>query len=378
MLDLSAAFDTIDHETLIHRLERHFGISGKPLAWMRSYLTDRYQTVCIDGELSQPVLMKYSAPQGSVLGPKNYTMYTKPVGAICRKHGLNNHFYADDSQLYLSFKPVDKISTELTIHRVENCLKDIVSWMNNNMLKLNADKTELIIFSSESNAQSVSNISVSVDSSEIKQSSSVRNLGAFLDSNMKMEKHVNSVCRNTYAQLRQIGHIRQYLTTNATKSLINSLVISRLDYCNALLYGIPKLSINKLQNVQNTAARIISRISKYDHITPVLRHLHWLPVQLRIKYKILTHTYKALFNQAPKYVVDMLETYTPSRNLRSNNSSLTLVVPKSRTVRYGDRSFQVAAARLWNEHPSGIRDCETLSSFKKALKTHYFIEVYEK
>jgi hypothetical protein len=128
MLDLSAAFDTIDHETLIHRLERHFGISGKPLAWMRSYLTDRYQTVCIDGELSQPVLIKYSVPQGSVLGPKNYTMYTKPVGAICRKHGLNNHFYADDSQLYLSFKPVDKISTELTIHRVENCLKDIVSW----------------------------------------------------------------------------------------------------------------------------------------------------------------------------------------------------------------------------------------------------------
>jgi hypothetical protein len=101
-------------------------------------------------------------------------------------------------------------------------------------------------------------------------------------------------------------------------------------------------------------------------------------VPLRIKYKILTHTYKALFNQAPKFVVNMLETYTPFRNLRSKNCSLTFVVPKSRTVRYGDRSFQVAAARLWNEHPSGIRDCETLSSFKKALKTHYFIEVCEK
>ena len=99
---MSAAFDTIDHNTLLNRLKNHFGITGKPLAWMSSYLSDRYQTVCIDGELSKPVLMQYSVPQGSVLGPKNYNVYTKSVVDICRNHRLNYHFYADDSQLHLS------------------------------------------------------------------------------------------------------------------------------------------------------------------------------------------------------------------------------------------------------------------------------------
>jgi len=146
MLDLSAAFDTIDHTTLLNRLEQHFGITNKPLRWMKSYLTDRYQTVCIDGELSKPVLMTYSVPQGSVLGPKNYSLYTKPVGAICRKHNLQHHFYADDSQLYMSFKPKDSVSREDALQRIEACVTDIVLWMNNNLLKINADKTEVIIF----------------------------------------------------------------------------------------------------------------------------------------------------------------------------------------------------------------------------------------
>ena len=120
MLDLSAAFDTIDHRTLLHRLEHMFGIAGKPLEWMSSYPSGRYQTVTIDGKLSEPVKMTFSVPQGSVLGPKFYTIYTTPVGAICKKHGLfSYHFYADDSQLYLSFKPTDQVTGAEAIRRVE-------------------------------------------------------------------------------------------------------------------------------------------------------------------------------------------------------------------------------------------------------------------
>ena len=206
--------------------------------------------------------------------------------------------------------------------------------------------------------------------------SSVRNLGAFLDSNMKMEQHVNNVCRNCYAQLRQIGHIRPYLTNKSTKPLVNSLVTSRLDYCNALLYGVSKQSMTKLQHVQNTAARIVTKTLKYDHTTPILRELHWLLVECRAEYKILTYTYEALNNQSPAYIRDIHEVYTPARNLRSQNNAVTLVVPKSRTVRHGDRCFKAAAARLWNTLPPGIRNCNTLPSFKRALKTHYFIRFY--
>ena len=156
MLDLSAAFDTIDHERMLVRLETHFGITGQPLAWMKAYLSDRFQTGCIDGELSKPVHMTYSVPQGSVLGPKFYVMYTKPVGAICRKHRINAHFYADDSQLYMSFKPTNPATIEDTINQVTDyCLNDITHWMNTNMLKLNSEKNELIVFTSDRDKNAV-------------------------------------------------------------------------------------------------------------------------------------------------------------------------------------------------------------------------------
>ena len=134
--------------------------------------------------------------------------------------------------------------------------------------------------------------------------------------------------------------------------------------------------LNKLQKVQNTAARIITRTSRFEHITPILKELHWLPVQYRIQYKILTITYKALHDQSPVYIRNLLEIYQPRRTLRSQNDSSTLVIPKSRTVTYGNRMFSTVAPKLWNALPSRIRDLSTLCSFKQSLKTHLFIQVY--
>ena len=372
LLDLSAAFDTIDHQTLLQRLEHCFGVSGKPLSWMASYLTDRYQTVCVDGELSEPVLMEYSVSQGSVLGPKHYVMYTKPLGDVIRAHGLQHHFYADDTQLYLSFKPNDKVVQSEALTRIENCLKDIELWMHQNMLKLNADKTEVMLFSSKHNSKSMDTISVNVGNSIIESTSCVRNLGVMFDSTMSMEQQVNAVCRSGYGQLRKIGRIRRYLSSEATKSLVNGLVTSRIDYCNALLHGLPNTLIDKLQRVQNTAARIVTRTSRRSHITPVLKDLHWLPVQYRIQYKILVHTYNALHDRSPLYIKDMLNIYRPTRTLRSQNS-LTLVIPRTRTLRYGQRSFTHSAASSWNSLPNNIREAKTIYLFKKLLKTHFFL-----
>lgn len=375
MLDLSAAFDTIDHQTLLQRLKQNFGISGKPLKWIHSYLSDRYQTVTIDNKLSKPVKMNYSVPQGSVLGPKFFTMYTKPVGSICTKHGLNHHYYADDGQLYLSFKPKSVADKTEALQRIENCLSEIVTWMNINMLKINADKTELIVFTSQKNEKHVQSVTVNISDENIKQSKNVRNLGAFFDSNMTMEKHISSVCKSCYGQLRQIGHIRKYLDTDGTKSLVNSLVTSRMDYCNALLSGVPLKLLNQLQHLQNTAARVISRTSRYDHITPILKELHWLPVPKRVEFKTLVHTFKALHDQSPKYLKDLLEIHQPKRTLRSSNS-IQLVVPKQRTARFGERSFSSAAPKLWNATPSDIRDSKTVDVFKRSLKTHFFKLAY--
>ena len=372
LLDLSAAFDTIDHGVLLHRLEHCFGISGKPLSWMTSYLADRYQSVCVDGELSEPVLMGCSVPQGSVLGPKHYVMYTKPLGDVIRKHGLHHHFYADDTQLYISFKSKDDVAQTEALSRIESCLKDIESWMHHNMLKLNADKTKVMLFYSRHNAKSMDTISVTVGNTLIASTSHVKNLGVMFDSTMTMEKQVNNVSRSCYGQLRKIGRIRRYLSSEATKSLVNGLVTSRLDYCNALLHGLPKSLIDKLQRVQNTAARIITRTCRRSHITPVLKELHWLPIQYRIQYKILVHTYNALNDRAPVYIKEMLDVHTPIRTLRSQ-SSLTLVTPRIRTVTYGKRHFNHAAPSLWNALPNNIKEAKTVSTFKKLLKTHFFL-----
>ena len=209
-------------------------------------------------------------------------------------------------------------------HRVEQCLQEIVLWMNANMLKLNADKTEVILFTSQRNSQYIEDVELKIGGSNIKPSTSVKNLGATLDSKMVMDHRVNSVTRTCYAQIRKIGHIRKYLTTNATKSLINSLVTSRLDYCNGFLYGLPKSTLNKLQIAQNTAARLITKTPRFDHITPILKEQHWLKVQDRIKNKILIQTYKSMNGQSMVYLQDMLKIYEPKRNLRSKKKQLLL------------------------------------------------------
>ena len=148
------------------------------------------------------------------------------------------------------------------------------------------------------------------------------------------------------------------------------MVVSRLDYCNSLLHGLPKVVTNRLQRVQNTAARIVTRTPKYEHISPVLRQLHWLPVEKRIQFKSLVHAYKCLHDQAPRYLSDMIEVYKPQRVLRSEGS-LTLVVPRART-QYGERRFSVSTAKLWNKLPEGLQKAPTLNIFKAMLKTHLF------
>ena len=131
--------------------------------------------------------------------------------------------------------------------------------------------------------------------------SNVRNLGVIFDKNLTMEKQVSSVLKSCFHQIRTIGSIRQYITTDACKTLVHSLVTSRLDYGNALLYGITTALMCRLQKVQNSAARLVTRTRKHDHITPVLFSLHWLPVEYRCQYKLLTYTYKALHGTAPEY-----------------------------------------------------------------------------
>ncbi|KAL0148905.1 hypothetical protein M9458_055709 [Cirrhinus mrigala] len=224
LLDLSAAFYTIDHDILIDRLQNYAGIQGQALRWFRSYLSDRYHFVYLNGELSQLSPVKYGVPQGSVL--------------------------------------------------------------------------------------------------------------------------------------------------------VHAFMTSRLDYCNALLGGCPASLINKLQIVQNAAARVLTRSRKYNHITPILKSLHWLPIRFCISYKILLLTYKALNGLAPAYLTSLLPCYNPSRSLRLQNSGL-LVVPRIAKSTKGGRAFSHLAPKLWNSLLDNVRGSDTLSLFKSRLKTHRFSQAFK-
>ena len=197
----------------------------------------------------------------------------------------------------------------------------------------------------------------------------------YLDKSLTMEKQCSSVARSCYMHLRRTGSIRPFITEDACKILVNSLVTSRLNYRNALLYGINKQLTNKLQRIQNTAARIITRTRKHDRITPVLINLHWLPVDHHILYKIMLYVFKCLNNLALGYLTEFVIPYNPTKALRSKTSNL-LTVPSVRTKTYGERRYDKAAFILWNNLPSQLRNAKNIECFKRLLKTHLFRQAY--
>ena len=199
-----------------------------------------------------------------------------------------------------------------------------------------------------------------------------RNLGVYFDGHLCMDTQLSKLAKSSNSSLFKIGKIRKFLDRKSCASLINGLFTSRLDYCNSLLYGLPKSAIDKLQKLQNRAARTLTFTKKRDHISPVLKKLHWLPVQKRIMYKVLLTTFKSLHGLAPSYLSELIKWYEPSAyNLRSSTQRL-LSVPSYRLKTVGFRRFAHVTPFLWNRIPLSLRDCTDIEKFKRDLKTYLF------
>ena len=239
---------------------------------------------------------------------------------------------------------------------------------------LNDSKTEILHLTSRFiPAPQLS--SLRVGGAEVAPSTSARDLGVVIDEHVTMSQHVSSVCRSASFALYNIGKLRTYLDQASTEMLVHAFVSSRLDSCNSLLYGLPQNELERLQRVQNAAARPVSGVKGRVHMTPVLRKLHWLPISKRVMFKILLLTFKAINGLASQYIVDMLTVYSPSRNLRSTAKGLLLKPPSLKAIKtatYGDRSFSAAAPKLWNKLPPNIRAIKSLECFKSLLKTYLF------
>ena len=363
-LDLSAAFDTIDIEKLIVILSEEIGLSGSALQWCKSFLTNRTQRVKISGEFSEEMIVKYGSVQGSVLGPKFFNIYARSQPKIFEECGFVTSSFADDSNGRKTFSICFQYN--ILKNEVENCINKIVHWSNLLCLKINPDKTEIILFHPKSQSHRVVIKGTFIGKECIRFSKEVKNVGVLLDEHLKFDKHINKIISQCYKLLKDIGRIRSVLTTEHTEMLVHPVITTRLDYCNSLLINTSKKNIFKLQKVQNAAARLVVRGKKRQSISATIDKLHWLRVESRIIFKILLITYKSITGQCSKN----LQLSYKHHNCRPDD--YLLLETKGARTKYGKRTFEYAAPRLWNALPLDVRTEGDLEKFKKLVKTLLF------
>ena len=365
-LDLSAAFDTIEHDILIERLRTVFGINGSALRWIETYLVEREQYVVAGGERSKRVRCTFGVPQGSVLGPFLFSVYVSPIAEVIASHGVQFHQYADDTQLYVAVK------SDADVKKLEECTIAVRDWFTRNGMLLNPDKSEVLLVARKANAAKFAQgTGVCVAGANILYSVQLKSLGITLDQNLSLDQHVTNIVKSSNFNIRALRHIRPMLDRTVANTVACSIVSAKIDYCNSLLYGASAKNIQKLQRVQNTLARVVSGVKRRDHIKPVLRDLHWLPVQQRIEYKVALITYKVLNSGQPHYLHSLMKEYKPARQLRSEGQRL-LAKPCGLTSALASRSFTCSTETVWNSLPEVVRKTEHLQTFKKKLKHHLF------
>ncbi|KAF7243518.1 putative RNA-directed DNA polymerase from transposon BS, partial [Varanus komodoensis] len=294
LLDLPAAFDTIDHGILLNRLAG-LGVGGTAWQWFCSYLNGRFQKVVLGDYGSAPWQLCHGVPQGSILSPLLFNIYMKPLGEVIRRCGLRNHQYADDTQLYLSFStnPGEAVAV------LNRCLAEVMGWMRANKLKLNPDKTEVLLVGGL--GLRMGDLGLVLNGVALPLRDRVRSLGVLLDPELSLEAQVMAVARSAFLQLRLIHQLRPFLENDCLATVTHTLLTSRLDF--------------------------------------FFRQLHWLPIEVRAQFKVLVMTYKALNGLGPGYLKERLRPYMLSHPLRSATDAL-LREPSVNDIRRGDSEDQ--------------------------------------
>ena len=371
LLDLSAAFDTIDHATLTDRLSDWYGISGQAQIWF-SYLKNRLQSIKIKETFSDKVTLSYGVPQGSVLGPVLLTLYTTPLSAIISNFDINHHLYADDTQIYMS---LSVSNAKESLEKWQHCLMGVSAWMTGSKLKLNPSKTEFLLIGTKLQREKfLNNFPCLLLGQETNPSTSAKNLGVLFDSSLNFRKHISQTCRACFYHIRDLRRIRKSLSLDLAKQIAVALVSSKLDYCNSLFHNMPEKDIARFQRVQNCLAKVVTNAPRFSRSVPILKRLHWLPVKFCIHFKICAITFRTLIENQPAYLADLLVRPKCSKYLRSTNSN-RFVVPRIKT-KTGSRTFSISGPALWNALPVPIRNAKTILTFRKLLKSHLFDQAF--
>ena len=368
IVDLSAAFDTVDHQLLIKILRDRYMIGGSALNWIKSFLTDRSQRVKIGNSLSDSLAVLFGVPQGSILGPLLFNLYCSTINDAFCSSGFSSMGYADDNFGSRIFTARTKLSTLSTA--VPDCLSSIKRWTDAHFLKLNMEKTEIIVFGSRHflSALNISTVRTN-DGVLLPVSRTAKMLGFHLDNGLSLDMQVSHVCSSVNIALKNIWSIRKSLDQATAETMVHSLITNKLDQCNALYVGCTRSNLAKLQFLQNSALRLVLRLPSYCHLSAHMESLHWLTVEKRCFYKYLVLVFKCLVSLAPDTLAAKLKLLSPLHMLLDTTSFLP------RTA-MGKRAFSYLGPRCWNALPRNIRVITSLSSFQGELK-HYLFEHFD-
>jgi len=292
------------------------------MTWFRSYLTDRTQTFVVGEDKHGPLPVNCSVPQGSVLGPIKFISYTEDVSELITNHAVSYHLFADDKQLYTA---VSQDEIHVGRQRLMSCISDLQEWCASRRLQLNASKTELIWFGSQTSLRqlSLADSTLMIDSVVVQPTDVVRDLGVLLDSELSLKQHVNRTASTCFYHLRRLRQLKRHVNIDVMKRLISAFVFSQLGYYNGILSGLPLSTIAPLQRVQNAAARLVLGLSWSDHVRPALKELHWLPVVYRIKFKLVLVMFTIHTHQCPDYLTDSVHPYSNNDPARYRLRSAT-------------------------------------------------------
>ena len=365
LLDLSAAFDTVDHEKLLEILFRDIGITGIALEWFRSFLKDRTQKVKVGDAFSEVVDLLFGVAQGSILGPRLFNIYIRSLYKHVEPTQFDIEGFADDHQLVKQF--VVALQPIALGEDICNCLNSISVWMKEHFLCLNESKTKILVVAPPAIKEQILINGVILENSCIRFVDSAKNLGVIIDSFLSFEKQIDKVVKSCFNTIRKLSKVKMFLTQQHLQTLVSSLIFSNLDYCNSLYYGLPESAIQKLQRVQNCAARLVCKNGTpfRKSLDGVFTELHWLKVKFRIIYKILLIVHNCLHDNAPNAVAALLRYSESERTMKLKETSFR--------NSYGARAFSHVAPKLWNLLPENIRNHHNTLEFKKKLKSFLLI-----
>lgn len=364
LLDFSKAFDTINHDLLCAKL-KYIGFCEQAIIMMRNYLSGRIQRVKLNDCISNSLPIRRGVPQGSILGPLLYNIYTHDLKDITNNTKI--HYYADDSQLYKSF---EASSAEEALSIINKELEQLVDSARNHNLKININKSCVMYFGGRNNVTMVANlgIPIKINNIPLEIKKSCKNLGLILDDKLKYNTHINNLIRCSFAKLKLFYNYRDSIPVELKAMLCESLILSRFNYAD-VVYGpaIDKGTQNKIEKVQRACARFTLGLRKYDSVSNKIKNLGWLNMEQRRYVHLANFVHKIIVTGEPKYLKTLLTTRSTIHpiNVRSNN---LLSIPKFKSTQF-KKSFTYSACHLYNKLPPHIKKCKK-NKFKKNIRVY--------